>query len=124
MDWKFNGTQPVYLQIMEKVRDAVLTGEFPPGSRVPSVRELAAQARVNPNTMQRALLELEREGVLAGGGTAGRCVSADAAILEDLRQKAIDRVTRHCAEQFAALGLSPRQAAQALLSLEEKEESV
>ena len=62
MDWKFTGSKPVYQQIMEQFRAAVLSGEYPPGGRVPSVRERAAEARVNPNTVQRALTELEREG--------------------------------------------------------------
>ena len=57
--WKFTGNQPVYLQIMEQIRGAILAGEYPPGGRIPPVRDLAAQAQVNPNTMQRALLELE-----------------------------------------------------------------
>ena len=72
MNWKFAGDRPVYQQIMENIRGAVLRGELPPGGRVPSVRELAMQAQVNPNTMQRALTELEREGLLVGGGTSGR----------------------------------------------------
>ena len=63
MNWKFAGDRPVYQQIMENIRGAVLRGELPPGGRVPSVRELAMQAQVNPNTMQRALTELEREGL-------------------------------------------------------------
>ena len=74
MNWKFSGDRPVYQQIMENIRGAVLGGELPPGGRVPSVRELAMQAQVNPNTMQRALTELEREGLLVGGGTSGRTV--------------------------------------------------
>ena len=77
MNWKFSGDRPVYQQIMENIRGAVLRGELPPGGRVPSVRELAMQAQVNPNTMQRALTELEREGLLIGGGTSGRTVTKE-----------------------------------------------
>ena len=62
MQWKFSGGRPVYVQIMEHIRGAILVGEFQPGGRIPPVRDFAAQAQVNPNTMQRALLELEREG--------------------------------------------------------------
>ena len=60
MNWKFAGDRPVYQQIMAAIRGAILKGELPPGGKVPSVRDLAAQAQVNPNTMQRALAELER----------------------------------------------------------------
>ena len=76
MNWKFTGERPVYQQIVATIRAAILTGEYPPGMKVPSVRDLAAQAQVNPNTMQRALTELEREGLLLGGGTSGRTVTA------------------------------------------------
>ena len=70
MNWKFAGDRPVYQQIMAAIRGAILKGELPPGGKVPSVRDLAAQAQVNPNTMQRALTELEREGLLVSGGAA------------------------------------------------------
>lgn len=75
MNWKFAGDRPVYQQIMAAIRGAILKGELPPGGKVPSVRDLAAQAQVNPNTMQRALTELEREGLLVSGGTSGRSVT-------------------------------------------------
>ena len=68
MNWKFSGDRPVYQQICELIRGAVLTGELKPGPRIPSVREIAAQAQVNPNTVQRALSELEREALLRSGG--------------------------------------------------------
>ena len=77
MEWKFTGDRPVYQQIMEAVNGAVLKGELKPGQKVPSVRDLAAAAKVNPNTMQRALTELEREGLLVGCGTSGRYVTTD-----------------------------------------------
>ena len=87
MEWKLTGSEPVYLQIMESFRGAVLSGEFGPGDKIPSVRDLAAQARVNPNTMQRAMSELEQERLLCSHGTLGRFVTDDPAILEALRQQ-------------------------------------
>ena len=122
MDWKFNGSKPVYQQIKSKLRDAILTGHFPPGSRVPSVRELAAMAKVNPNTMQRALAELEQEEILVGCGTLGRCVTADAGVLEEIRKQALEEAAENCIRQFRELGLSPRQAAELLMRYEAKEE--
>ena len=80
MNWKFAGDRPVYQQIMAAIRGAILKGELPPGGKAPSVRDLAAQAQVNPNTMQRALTELEREGLLVSGGTSGRSVTQDEAV--------------------------------------------
>lgn len=118
MDWKFTGDRPVYHQIMEAVYGAVLRGELKPGQRVSSVRELAAQAKVNPNTMQRALTELEREGLLVGGGTSGRTVTTDEAVLAAMRQDALEALARECAEKFKVLGVTPTQAAKLLLELE------
>ena len=72
MNWKFAGDRPLYQQIMALIRGAILRGELPSGGKIPSVRDLAAEAQVNPNTMQRAMTELEREGLLVSGGTSGR----------------------------------------------------
>lgn len=121
MQWKFSGGRPVYVQIMEHIRGAILMGEFPPGARIPPVRDFAAQAQVNPNTMQRALLELEREGLLISCGTTGRFVADNKAILDDMRKKAVDAAIRASAEQYKALGLSLSEAAQLLMKLEEEE---
>ena len=67
MEWNITGGRPVYIQLVEQLELALVNGTFPPGSRIPAVRELAAQAGVNPNTMQRALQELESRGLLEGG---------------------------------------------------------
>ena len=123
LQWKFSGNRPVYIQIQEQICGAILMGEFPPGSRIPPVRDFAAQAQVNPNTMQRALLELEREGLLITCGTMGRFVTNDPEILESMRQTAYSAVIRNTAAQFKAVGLSMKQAAQMLLALEQEEEN-
>ncbi len=122
MQWKFEGSSPVYLQIMAQIRRAVLMGEYPPGSRIPAVRELAAQARVNPNTMQRALMTLEQERLLISCGTTGRFVTDDRQILEAMRRDQVAAVVKHCATQLKAMGLSMQEAGALLLALEEKEE--
>lgn len=112
MEWKFTGGEPVYQQIMEHFRSAVLLGEYPAGSRIPSVRELAAQAKVNPNTMQRALYELEREQLLICNGTLGRYVTQDEMVLLVLRRQEVSKTVRHCAELLEGLGLTLADAAQ------------
>lgn len=121
MNWKFSGDRPVYQQIMENIRGAVLRGELPPGGRVPSVRELAMQAQVNPNTMQRALTELEREGLLIGGGTSGRTVTKEEKVLEAMRQQALEDLARECVEKFMVFGITPTQAAEIMLHVKEEE---
>lgn len=120
MNWKFNGERPVYQQIMENLRGAIVKGELAPGRKVPSVRELAAQAQVNPNTMQRAMTELEREGLLVGGGTSGRTVTTDQAVLAAMKEQILEELARECAEKFLVFGVMPTQAARLLESLEEK----
>ncbi len=124
MNWKFTGDRPVYQQIMESVRGSILKGELAPGGKVPSVRELAAQAQVNPNTMQRALTELEREGLLVGGGTNGRTVTTDQTVLSSLRKRILTGLARECAEKFMVFGIGPTQAAQLLMELDQGKENV
>lgn len=119
MEWEFIGDQPVYQQIITTIQGAVLSGEFEPGGRVPAVRELAAAARVNPNTMQRALGELERQGLLVSAGTSGRYVTDDKEVLGQLRTQRLAELAKQCAAQFAVYGLSPREAAALLERLEE-----
>lgn len=75
MQWKLSDDRPIYVQLMETITAAIASGTLAAGIRLPSVREMAAQAGVNPNTMQRALAELEREGLLYSQRTAGRFVT-------------------------------------------------
>lgn len=123
MNWKFSADRPVYQQIMATLRGAVVTGEFPPGGKVPSVRELAAQAQVNPNTMQRALTELEREGLLVGGGTTGRSVTEDVDTISTLRRQILEELAREFVEKCKVFGISPREAGAMLAALEQEKET-
>ena len=124
MNWKFTGDRPVYQQIMATIRGGILRGELSPGKKVPSVRDLAAEAQVNPNTMQRALPELEREGLLVGGGTSGRTVTTDEEILSAMKERILYELARECAEKFMVFGITPTQAAELLLRLDmEKEDA-
>ena len=123
MNWKFVGDRPVYQQIMALIRGGILTGELSPGQKIPSVRDLAAQAQVNPNTVQRALTELEREGLLVSGGTSGRWVTEEETVLKEMKEQSILELARECAEKFRVFGLSPAQAAQRLMLLEEQEDA-
>ena len=121
MNWKFSGDRPVYQQIMELMRGGIVNGELPPGGKIPSVRELAAQAQVTPNTMQRAMPALEREGLLVSGGTSGRTVTENPEVLEKMREAVLQELARECAEKFMVFGITPSQAAQLLLELEKEE---
>ena len=109
MDKKLQENMPIYVQIMNRVREAVAAGELKPGERVASVREMANDFEVNPNTMQRALNELEREGLLVSERTAGRFVTEDEALIRQLRSEmAVDTVDAF-RKEMAALGFSDEE---------------
>ena len=118
MVWKFNNDRPVYQQIIEQLQAAVLAGDLEPGQRIPSVRDLAMQAGVNPNTMQHALREMESTGLLITEGTSGRFVTQDLQVLESLKAEQLRRLLQDCAKRFAAFGLTPAQAGQLLGQME------
>ena len=80
MAWKFSSDKPVYLQISDKIVKKVLSGEYPVGEQIPTVRQIALEAAVNPNTVQHAFSELENEGLIISKGTMGRFVTEDAEI--------------------------------------------
>ena len=82
MSWNLNPEYPIYTQIMEHITSDIISGTYAPGSKLPSVRELAQTAGVNPNTMQKALSELEHTGLLYSQRTSGRFVTEDLAMIE------------------------------------------
>ena len=86
MDWNFRGDAPIYAQLCEQLTIAIVSGTYAPGERLPAVRELALDAGVNPNTVQRALSELERDGLVFSQRTAGRFVTENAERIEEERQ--------------------------------------
>lgn len=86
MAWKFLPDSPVFIQIADRVRSSVLSGEYVPGGQIPTVRQLATTAAVNPNTVQHAFSELEREGLIISKGTLGRFVTEDTAVIDNCRR--------------------------------------
>ena len=87
MPWEFRGDAPIYAQLTDQFRRRIVSGDLPPGTRLPSVRDLAAEAGVNPNTMQRAMAEMERLGLVYSQRTAGRFVTEDEAVIRGLREE-------------------------------------
>ena len=82
MKWQFSNDAPIYSQLIHQIQVGIVSGAFPPGQRLPSVRDLATEAGVNPNTMQRALAELERDGLVYSQRTAGRFVTEDQIMID------------------------------------------
>ncbi len=87
MSWDLSSDRPVYLQIVEKIQIDIVAGIYKAGDKLPSVRELAAQAAVNPNTMQKALTELERTGLVFTNRTSGRYITEDETLLAQTRKE-------------------------------------
>lgn len=87
MAWEFDTNVPIYQGLIEKIERAVLAGKYAPGQQLPTIRELAAQAGVNPNTVQRAYAELENSGLVNSQRTAGRFVTTDTPLIEARRKE-------------------------------------
>lgn len=104
MDKKLAENMPIYVQIMNKIREAIASGELKPGERVSSVRELAQDFEVNPNTMQRALTELEREGLLISERTSGRFVTEERSLIEKARLEMAQKAADNFCREMMALG--------------------
>ena len=87
LSWELVNDRPIWVQLIEQLTRRIVSGEYPPGARVPSVRDLAAEAGVNPNTIQRALSGLEERGLLVAQRSIGRFVTQDAALIVRMRQE-------------------------------------
>lgn len=81
MAWILNSDRPIYAQIVEKIQKQIVSGFYKPGDKLPSVRDLASIASVNPNTMQKAFAELERSGLVITQRTSGRFVTEDVVLI-------------------------------------------
>lgn len=86
MDWEFDNERPIYFQLAELIKIKIISGEYKAGQKVEPVRELANKASVNPNTMQKALQELERENLLFSKRTSGRYITEDINIINNMRE--------------------------------------
>ncbi len=86
MNWDFRNYLPIYSQLIEQSKLAIVSGVFAPGMRLSSVRDMAAEAGVNPNTLQRALQELERQGLVYSQRTNGRYVTEDTNVIEETKR--------------------------------------
>ena len=109
MDRHLEDNMPIYMQIMNRIREAIASGELAAGDKVPSVREFASEFEVNPNTMQRALMELEREGILVSERAIGRFVTDDRSKIDAMRRESGSRATDAFIRQMTDLGFSEEE---------------
>ena len=122
MEWKFTGDAPIYQQIMDMLKQEIASGELAAGQKLPSVRELALEAGVNPNTMQKALAELEREGLLYSQRTAGRFVADQKEIRDGLQEELMMEYIEVFLKKMKKLGYSIDEVIVLLQKFEQKGE--
>lgn len=87
MAWELDADRTIYAQLVERIQREIVSGKYQPGEKLPSVRDLAAVAAVNPNTMQKAFAELERSGLIMTQRTSGRTVTEDTELISHTREK-------------------------------------
>ena len=109
MAWQFNSRDPVFIQIANRLRGDILGGKYPEEGQIPSVRQIAGEASVNPNTVQRALAMLEGEGLLYSKGTVGRFVTSDRAILDAAREKTKRETVRAMLSDAYLVGITAQE---------------
>lgn len=104
MGWNFNPGKPIYLQIIAQIEAMILSGDYKPGDKIESVREFASLAGVNPNTMQKALQEMEGMGLIITQRTSGRYITEDQEKISQLRVQVAQEKTRTYLQQMEDLG--------------------
>ena len=115
MKWNLNEDRPIWIQLKEQLGKQIVSGRFQYGEKLPSVRELAKEAGVNPNTMQRAMASLDQDGLTSTNRTSGRCVTTDKGHIDNFRKEIEGSIIDTYLGEMAEMGFSPEEAAQAIL---------
>ena len=121
MDYIFDNERPIYVQLVEKLRIEIVSGKLKSGERIPSVRELALTTRVNPNTMQKALAELENEGLVYTERTNGKFVTDNKDLIEKVKRKLAEEKVNNYINDMKNIGITYEQCIQYLQELGRKE---
>ena len=109
MPWDLRSDRPIYAQLIEQIELRIFSGEYPPGSRLPSVRDMAQDASVNPNTMQRALAKLEGDGLMITHRTSGRSITEDADMIAAAKSKLAKEQITDFLEKMRLLGFEKKE---------------
>lgn len=123
MPWNLDSSRPIYLQIIERVQMDIITGRYQPGDKLPSVRDLAQEAAVNPNTMQKALSELERSGLIYSQRTSGRFITEDKELIHQMKKELAAAEVSAFVAHMKQLGITPEEIRQLLAETIEEEEN-
>lgn len=114
MAWNLDADRPIYAQLVERIQMQIVSGHYPPGGRLPSVRELAGVAAVNPNTMQKAFAELERSGLIVTQRTNGRTVTEDEELIKSIRAGMAKEQVQDFFTKMKELGYTEQEAVELL----------
>ena len=121
MAWNLSNDRPIYAQIIERIEMQIISGYYKPGDRLPSVREFAAEAGVNPNTMQKALGELERMQLIITQRTNGKVVTEDFSMIEDVKKQYANEQIKMFLQKMNELGIGKEETIQLLQGVSEEE---
>ena len=121
MKWDIDSARPVYIQLIEQIQAGIISGHFKPGDKLPSVRDLAAEAAVNPNTMQKALVELERTGLIYTNRTSGRYITSDDAMIRKLKELSARELVKDFLSRMKQLGYEPAETLELVTDVINKE---
>ncbi len=115
MPWNLDSDRPIFIQIIEKIQMDIISGLYRPGDKLPSVRELAQEASVNPNTMQKALSELERTGLVYSQRTSGRYITEDTTMIDNLKSQLAKELITEFLDNMHKLGI-PQEETMSLIN--------
>lgn len=110
LDYIFDNERPIYIQLVEMLRKEIVSGKLNAGERLPSVRELALTARVNPNTMQKALVELENEGLVYTERTNGKFITDNKKLIEKIKKELADEKVNNFLNDMKNIGITYEEA--------------
>ena len=117
MAWELSNDRPIYAQIVEIIQLRIISGRYPAGEKLPSVRELAAEAGVNPNTMQKALAELESEGLIYTERTNGKFVTENKVLIEKIKKELAEEKVNNYIKDMKSIGINYEEAVKYLQEL-------
>lgn len=106
MSWNLDADRPIFIQIVEHIQNDIVAGIYKPGEKLPSVRDLAFLASVNPNTMQRALSELEKTGLVHSERTSGRYITEDTNMIGELKSQLATEQIQEFFQKMEKLGIT------------------
>lgn len=106
MIWEYSKDKPIYAQIIENIKMSIISGKYKPGEKLLSVREMAVLAKVNPNTMQRALQELEKDNLVFAKRTSGRFITEDINMIDELKESFARKQIMDFYEKMKSIGLT------------------